>query len=59
MAIIIIYMILYEILCGILVINFDNPIYLFLKGINIISLIGIYAILSLFFALSYLLHILF
>jgi len=58
LALIFIYMILYGILCGILSINFDYPPYPFLKGVNIITLIGIYAIISLFFLLCYFLHIL-
>ena len=51
-------MILYGILCGILTITFDNPPYPFLKGINLLSLIGIYAIFSLIFVSCYFFHIL-
>ena len=58
MAAIIIYMILYGILCGILTINFDRPPYPFLKGINILKLIGFFAIFSVVFVLSYLFQIL-
>jgi len=58
LAIIIVYMILYGILCGILTIKFDNPPYPFLKGINIISLIGIYAIFLIIVLLCYFFHIL-
>ena len=58
LVIIIIYMILYGILCGILTIKFDNPPYPFLKGINLLSLIGIYAIFSLIFVSCYFFHIL-
>ena len=58
MAAIIIYMILYGILCGILTINFDMPPYPFLKGINILQLIGIYAISSFILVLCYFFHIL-
>ena len=58
LVIIIIYMILYGILCGILTIKYDNPPYPFLKGINLLSLIGIYAIFSLIFVSCYFFHIL-
>ena len=58
LVIIIIYMILYGILCGILTIKYDNPPYPFLKGTNLLSLIGIYAIFSLIFVSCYFFHIL-
>ena len=58
LAIIIIYMILYGILCGILTIKFDNPPYPFLKGISILPLLGIYAVFSLIFVSCYFFQIL-
>lgn len=58
LVLIIVYMILYGILCGILTIKFDNPPYPFLKGINILSLIGIYAIFLIIAVLCYFFHIL-
>ena len=58
LAIIIIYMVLYGILCGILTIKFDSPPYPFLKGINILPLLGIYAVFSLIFVSCYFFQIL-